>query len=84
MRTLKRFLVLAVPALLVAADEPADQLAPNDVTVHLILLRQKSVQDELKLTPEVVKKILEFTSKEYEAFQKVMLLGEKEDRKSVV
>jgi Spy/CpxP family protein refolding chaperone len=78
MRTLKRFLVLAVPALLVAADEPADQLAPNDVTVHLILLRQKSVQEALKLTPELTKKVVEFTNKEYEAFQKAMQLGEKE------
>ena len=61
-----------------AADEPADQLAPNDVTVHLILLRQKSVQEELKITAELAKKISEFTNKEYEAFQKALQLGEKE------
>jgi Spy/CpxP family protein refolding chaperone len=78
MRTLQWVLALAVPVLLAAADQPAEQLAPDDVTVHLILLRQKSVQDELKLTPELVKKITEFTTKEYEAFQKAMQLGDKE------
>ena len=61
-----------------AADPPADQLIPDNVTFHLILLRQKSVQDELKLTPELVKKILEFTNNEYAAYQKVMQLDEKE------
>jgi hypothetical protein len=75
---LKWLLVLATPALLVAADQPAEEFVPNDVTVHLILLRQKSVQDELKLSPELIAKILVFTNKEYEACQKAMRLGEKE------
>jgi Spy/CpxP family protein refolding chaperone len=78
MHTLKWVLFLAVPAMLVAADPPGDQIAPDDVTMHLILLRQKSVQDELKLTPELTKKIMDFTNREYEAFLKALQLGEKE------
>ena len=78
MRTLQRVLILAVPAMLVAADQPAENLFPDDVTVHLVLLRQKSVQEELKITAELAKKISEFTNKEYEAFQKALQLGEKE------
>jgi hypothetical protein len=64
--------------MLVAADQPAENLFPDDVTVHLVLLRQKSVQEELKITAELAKKISEFTNKEYEAFQKALQLGEKE------
>jgi hypothetical protein len=78
MRTLQWVLILAVPALLVAADQPAEHFFADDVTVHLILLRQKSVQEELKVTPELAKKIREFTNKEYEAFLKALQLGEKE------
>jgi Spy/CpxP family protein refolding chaperone len=77
MRTLKWALVLAFPAALVAAQQP-EPLAPEGTTIQLILLRQKSVQQELKLTPEVIKKIIEFTNKEYEAAQKAEKLSEKE------
>jgi hypothetical protein len=53
--------------LLTAADDPAEQHVPDGVTVQLILLRQKSVQADLKITPELAKKIIDFTKKEYEA-----------------
>jgi hypothetical protein len=71
-------LILAIPTVLVAADEPADRLIPDDVTIHLILLRQKSVQDDLKLAPDVCKKILEFTNTEYEAWQNAVKLSDDE------
>jgi DNA-binding MarR family transcriptional regulator len=77
MRTLKWVLVLAVPATLVAAQQP-EPIAPEGTTIKLILLRQKSVQQELKLTPEVVKTIFEFTSREYDAEQRAEKLSEKE------
>src|SRR5262249_50967694 len=46
-----------------------------------ILLRQKSVQDELKLGEADVKKIREFTDKEYDEMEKAMKLGKEERRK---
>jgi hypothetical protein len=77
MRTWKWALILAVPATLAAAqkDEP---IVPEGTTIRLILLRQKSVQQELKLTPEVVKTIFEFTSREYDEEQRAEKLSEKE------
>jgi hypothetical protein len=50
----------------------------------LLLLRQKSVQQELKITPELAKKIHEFTNKEYEAFQKAIKLGKEEGLKKIL
>jgi hypothetical protein len=71
-------LVLAVPSLPVLADEPTERLIPDDVTLQLILLRQKSVQEELKVTPELAKKVTEFTDGEYEAWQAALKLGDSE------
>ena len=76
MRTLKWVLVLAVPALWVAAARPADRLVPERTTIELLLLRQKSVQKELKLSPEVTKKVMEFTNKQGDAFGGALKLGE--------
>jgi hypothetical protein len=78
MRALKWLLALAVPILLVAADDPAEQQFPDGVTVQLILLRQKSVQEDLKIAPELAKKIIDFTNKEYEAWQQALKLGDAE------
>jgi hypothetical protein len=79
MRTFWKWaLVLAVPAVWVATARPAEEIAPDTVTSELLMLRQKSVQEELKLSPEVVKKIAEFTSKESDEAQKLAKLGEKE------
>ena len=78
MRTLKWALVLAVPALWVAAARPADRLVPERTTIELLLLRQKSVQEELKLTPDLIKKVAEFTQKQHEAFREALKSGEAE------
>jgi hypothetical protein len=83
MRTLKWLLVLAVPAVWVAAARPADQIVPEGTAVQLLLLRQKSVQEELKLTPEVVKKIVDFTNKEADAYLKTEKLTEEEGKKKI-
>jgi hypothetical protein len=55
--------VLAVCAGSVAAQQP-DESVPEGTTVQLLLLRQKSVQAELKLGPEFAKLIIDFTGKE--------------------
>src|SRR5262249_23805010 len=83
MRTLKWLLVLAVPALGWAAAPPADEISREGTTVPLLLLRQKSVQAELKLTPEVVKKIMDFTNKEADEYLKDLKLGEQERQKKI-
>ena len=81
MRTLWKWaLVLAVPAGWVAAQQDED-LVPDRTTVQLLLLRQKSVQDELKLAPDLVKKIVDFTDKEAEAYAKAQASGEDERKK---
>jgi hypothetical protein len=59
--------VLAIPAGSVAAQQP-DEAVAEGTTVQLLLLRQKSVQAELKLGPEFAKKVLEFTNKEADDF----------------
>jgi hypothetical protein len=83
MRMLKWALVLAVPAVWVAAARPAETVVPQGTTVQLLLLRQKSVQAELKLSPDVVKKIMEFTNKQYVAFRNAVE-GDKTELKQKV
>jgi hypothetical protein len=82
MRTLTCTLVLILPSLLPAA-EPAPPIFPNGTTLQLILLRQKSVQEELKLSPEVAQKVREFTDSEYAAFQKTHQLSEDEKEQKI-
>ncbi len=82
MRILAMALVLSVSALWVTANT-AEPIVPEDTTVHLLLLRQKSVQAELKLPPEVSKKIIEFTNKESAAYEKALKLGEAERTKAI-
>ncbi len=79
-------LVLTVPALWVAAALPAEPepAPPNETTIQLILLREKSVQKELKISPELSKKIMDFTNKEYEAFQKAQQLSMAEREKKLM
>jgi hypothetical protein len=57
---------------------------PGKTTFQLLLLRQKSVQQELMISPELAKKIYEFTNKEYEAFQKAVKLGKEESEKKIL
>jgi hypothetical protein len=81
MRTIRKWvLVLAVPALWVAVARPQERFVPEGTTLELILLRQKSVQEELKLSHEVVKKVMVFTQKQHDAFWQA-LKGGKEGRK---
>jgi hypothetical protein len=62
------------------SDEP---IVPEGTTVQLLLLRQKSVQQELKLTPAVIQKALDFTSKENEEYGKALKLKGKEHDKLI-
>ena len=71
-------LVLAVPAGFAAAEEKTAPIAPETTTAQLLLLRQKSVQKELKLTDDAAKKIMEFTNKESDEYGKALKLAAKE------
>lgn len=71
-------LVLAVPASLAAAEEKTAPIAPETTTAQLLLLRQKSVQKELKLNDDAVKKIMDFTNKESDEYGKALKLPEKD------
>jgi Spy/CpxP family protein refolding chaperone len=68
--------VLLVSTVFGATARPADPVVPEGTTVKLLLLRQKSVQKELDLTPETIKKIMDFTQAQSEAAQKTADLGE--------
>jgi hypothetical protein len=59
--------VLAVPTLWVAAARPQEVYLPEGTTVKLLLLRQKSVQKELEIKADVIKKIMAFTNAQSEA-----------------
>jgi Spy/CpxP family protein refolding chaperone len=83
MRTHWRWaLVLAVGAVWVAPARPGeDEAVPSATTMDLLLLRQKSVQQELKIAPALAKKIIAFTNMEYAAAKKALKLDEKELKK---
>jgi hypothetical protein len=84
MRTFMKWaLVLLVPAVFGATGQSAeDDSIPKGTTVKLLLLRQKSVQKELKLSSDVIKKILEFTDAQSEAAGKAVKLEEGARRKA--
>jgi Spy/CpxP family protein refolding chaperone len=71
-------LVLAVAAGFAAAQEKTAPIVPETTTAQLLLLRQKSVQKELKLSDDAVKKIMEFTNKESDEYGKALKMAEKE------
>jgi hypothetical protein len=83
MRTLTWALVLAFPGMCLAAPGAEERLVPERTAIPLILLRQKSVQQELKLSDDLVKKVFEFTNKQHDAFQEARKLG-KEERESKI
>jgi hypothetical protein len=68
--------VLIVPAVFGAKAWAAETPVPEGTTVKLLLLRQKSVQKELQLDADVVKKIMEFTQGQSDAVKKIVDLGE--------
>jgi hypothetical protein len=76
MRFTKWAVVLFVPTALMAADPPAEHAAPSGTTIKLLLLRQKSVQKDLKLEPATVKKVMEFTHAQHEAALKALKMEE--------
>jgi Spy/CpxP family protein refolding chaperone len=75
-------LVLIVPAVFAATARPAEEPLPEGTTVKLLLLRQKSVQKELDITPEQATKIKEFTQAESEAARKAKDLGPEERKEA--
>jgi len=92
MRTLRWALALAIPAVWVAAaltagnflaEETKEKILPEGTTIQLLLLRQKSVQKELKLPPNVIKTIYEFTNKQSAAFQAALKLEKDEQTKKI-
>ena len=71
MRTFMKWaLVLIVPAVFGATARPAEPVVPTGTVVKLLLLRQKSVQKELDLGADMVKKITDFTNAQSEAARK--------------
>jgi hypothetical protein len=62
---------------------PDEPIVPEGTTVQLLLLRQKSVQQELKLDPGVIQKVMEFTHKEADEYGKALKLKGKEHDKLV-
>ena len=84
MRTSTWAMILAVSALGFAEPPVAEFTLPSDTTVRLLLLRQKSVQEELKLSEELCKKVVEYTNKEHaEEYQKALKLNEEEREKKL-
>jgi hypothetical protein len=68
--------VLLVPAVFGTTARPADEVVPEGTTVKLLLLRQKSVQKELELGADTVRKIMAFTEAQSEAARKAFDMGE--------
>lgn len=64
------------------AEEKPDPTVPEGTTVQLILLRQKSVQEELKVEKELARLIHEFTVMEHKEYKKALKLpGESQGAK---
>lgn len=77
MRTFRTLaVVLVVLAIFATAAEPVQQSLPEGATVKLLLLRQKSVQKELEVTPEAAQKITAFTNAQADAAGKALEQGE--------
>jgi len=73
-------LVLAVFGPAARSEEQPGQGIPEGATVKLLLLRQKSVQKELDVSPETAEKVLTFTNGQADAAKKALAL-EKGERK---
>jgi hypothetical protein len=79
MRTVMNWvIVLSIPALLAVPAAGQEMIHPEGSTIKLILLRQKSVQEELKVSDDLKKQINDFTEKQHEAFLKSAKLDEAE------
>jgi hypothetical protein len=83
MRTFMKWAVVPlVLAVFGPTARPAEPDLPEGATVKLLLLRQKSVQKELDLGADLVKKIMEFTDAQSEAAGKAIKLGEAERKQA--
>jgi hypothetical protein len=83
MRTFVKWAVaLLIPVVSGATAWAQETGIPSGTTTKLLLLRQKSVQKELKLDADVVKKIMAFTQKQSDAAKKALDLGEAERKKA--
>jgi hypothetical protein len=75
-------MVLVIPAVVAVTARPQELTPPQGNTIKLLLLRQKSVQKELEITPEEATKIRAFTHAQSEAARKARDLGEAERREA--
>ncbi|MGE5190932.1 MAG: hypothetical protein ACM3U2_00405 [Deltaproteobacteria bacterium] len=69
---------LTILALCGAPLSAADRPVPEEGALEVVLLRQQSVQKELKLTPDEVEKIHKHCSMQWEKAQKISKLSEPE------
>jgi Spy/CpxP family protein refolding chaperone len=86
MRTFCKWaLALAAGVVWAAPARPGEKDdLPGQTTFQLLLLRQKSVQQELKITPGLAKKIHAFTNEEHQEFLKALKLGKEEGLKRIL
>ncbi|HTU16582.1 MAG TPA: hypothetical protein VMG10_00850 [Gemmataceae bacterium] len=83
MRTIVKWsLVLVISAVVAATAQPADPTPPEGLTIKLLLLRQKSVQKELGITPEKAAEIKKFSHAQSEAARKARDLDKAERRQA--
>jgi hypothetical protein len=75
-------LILAAPTGWMAAQQTED-VVPEGAVVQLLLLRQKSVQTELKLGPDFARKVAEFTNKEADAYGDALKLQDAERKTKI-
>jgi len=67
-------------AMSVAIAQDTQKMIAHEEVIELLLLRQKSVQEDLKIDAEKSKKIREFCHKQHEAAEEVHKLPEAEQK----
>jgi hypothetical protein len=75
-------LVLAVFGPVARSEEQPEQSVPEGATVKLLLLRQKSVQKELNVSPETAEKVQAFTQGQSDAAKKALGLDKGERKEA--
>ncbi len=75
-------LLLAVLAVLSPPARPddSDRMVPEEGAIHVMLLRQKSVRDELKLTADEARKIREHNHRQWKEAGEIQKLPREERR----
>ncbi|HWE35272.1 MAG TPA: hypothetical protein VG406_01770 [Isosphaeraceae bacterium] len=84
MRTLRNGVVaLAVLAIWAPPARPDDdnRMVPEEGAIHVMLLRQKCVRDELKLTDDEAKTIHEYNDRQFHKAQEIQKLAPEERHK---